>query len=181
MASIGHVVVGLAAGRRFAAGEPAWLRTAMACFGALSLLPDADVIGLSWGVRYGAEWGHRGATHSFVFAVAAGVLVALLARPLRVPWGRTTLTAVLVLASHPLLDVLTDGGRGCALFWPFDLTRHFAPWRPLPVAPIGVHFFSARGLHVALSELAWFAPLLVYALWPRRETSPPHPPAAAPR
>src|SRR5688572_7732825 len=101
----------MAAGKRFAQGQPAWRRASMACFGALSLLPDADVIGLAWGVRYGDEWGHRGATHSFVFAAAVGVLVGLLARPLRVPFGRTALTAALVLASHPLLDVLTDGGR----------------------------------------------------------------------
>ena len=24
---------------------------------------------------------------------------------------------------------------GCAFFWPFDLTRYFLPWRPIPVAP----------------------------------------------
>jgi len=75
--------------------------------------------------------------------------------------------ASLVLVSHPLLDTLTDGGLGCALFWPFDLTRYFAPWRPIPVAPIGLAFFSPFGLFVAAVELVIFAPLFWFALTPR--------------
>jgi hypothetical protein len=35
--------------------------------------------------------------------------------------------ATLVAASHAGLDTLTGSGLGCALFWPFDLTRYFAP------------------------------------------------------
>lgn len=68
-----------------------------------------------------------------------------------------------------LLDTLTDGGRGCALFWPFSEERHFAPLRPIPVAPIGLDFISERGFRVALVELVLFAPVFAYALWPRRE------------
>jgi inner membrane protein len=52
--------------------------------------------------------------------------------------------------------------------WPFSLERFFAPWRPIPVAPIGFGFLSARGMRVAGVELVAFAPLFVYALWPRR-------------
>ena len=61
--------------------------------------------------------------------------------------------AALVVASHALLDTLTDGGLGCALFWPFDLTRYFAPWTPLPVSPIGLGYLSPYGLYVATVEL----------------------------
>lgn len=82
--------------------------------------------------------------------------------------ARTGLLASLVLASHALLDTLTDGGRGCALFWPFSDARYFAPYRPIPVAPIGLGFLSARGLSVAAVELVIFAPLFAYVLWPRR-------------
>jgi hypothetical protein len=71
--------------------------------------------------------------------------------------------AAVVVASHPLLDILTDGGLGCALFWPFDDTRYFAPWRPIPVAPIGLAFFSPFGLTVAIWEAVIFAPLWWYA------------------
>lgn len=70
-------------------------------------------------------------------------------------------------ASHGLLDAMTDGGLGIALFWPFTPERYFAPWRPLPVAPIGARLVSARGLRVMLTELVQFAPVFVYALWPR--------------
>ena len=73
-----------------------------------------------------------------------------------------------VVASHPLLDSLTTGGKGCALLWPFDLTRYFAPWRLIPVAPIGLAFFSSRGLAVAFVELLLFLPCFIYALWPQR-------------
>jgi hypothetical protein len=59
---------------------------------------------------------------------------------------------------------MTDGGLGCALFWPFDLTRYFAPWRPIQVAPIGLAFLSPYGAIVALSEIVLFLPLFVFAL-----------------
>jgi inner membrane protein len=174
MASIGHVAVGMAAARseRQPASSRRKLAVSMLLWSALSLLPDADVIGFAFGIRYADPWGHRGATHSFVFALAVGVFVGLFACIRgRAPFWRTAALATLVLASHPLLDTLTDGGRGCALFWPFDDTRHFAPLRPIPVAPIGLAFLSRRGLGVAAAELLLFAPLFLYALWPRRRNA----------
>ena len=80
------------------------------------------------------------------------------------PALRTGLFAAVVLATHPLLDTLTDGGLGCALFWPIDLTRYFAPWRPIQVAPIGLAFLSSYGAIVAMSEIVLFLPLFVFAL-----------------
>src|SRR5258708_29095439 len=130
------------------------------------MLPDADVVGFGLGVRYEDPWGHRGATHSFAFAIVVGIAVGLLLRRFTRPAIRTMLFAVAVLASHPLLDTLTDGGLGAALFWPFDLTRYFAPWRPIQVAPIGLDFFTTYGLIVALSEIVLFLPIFVYALKP---------------
>ena len=139
-----------------------------AAWSALSLLPDADVIGFSLGVEYGDPWGHRGATHSLTFAVVAGLAIGLLSRRSGRPLLRTALFAIAVLASHGLLDTLTDGGLGAALFWPFDLTRYFAPWRPIPVAPIGLAFLSPYGLIVSATEAILFAPVLFYALRPAR-------------
>jgi inner membrane protein len=150
----------------------------MALWSAVSLLPDADVIGFRLGVHYGDPWGHRGATHSLVAAVALGLAIGLAARCFKRPVRRTALLAIVVLASHGLLDTMTDGGLGCALFWPFDLTRYFAPWRPIPVAPIGLAFFSPAGAIIGLTELVLFSPLLLYALWPGRPeaTRPVAPP-----
>ena len=86
-----------------------------------------------------------------------------LQRPIRVG-----VTAAVVFASHGFLDTLTDGGLGSALLWPFSDQRFFAPWRPLPVAPIGRAFLSSRGLYVLLVEAIVFAPVMFFALWPRR-------------
>jgi inner membrane protein len=44
-----------------------------------SMLPDIDVIGYRLGVPYGAFWGHRGFTHSVLFAcLLAGVVTILI-------------------------------------------------------------------------------------------------------
>ena len=167
MASIGHIAVGMAAARAYRGGvEPRW--SSMAWWSALSMLPDADVIGFSLGVEYGDPWGHRGATHSLTLAVGIAAAIGIAAPRFRLPRFRTFAIAAVVLASHGLLDTLTDGGLGCALLWPFDLTRYFAPWRPIPVAPIGLDFLSPSGLFVALTELVLFAPLIVFALRPSR-------------
>ena len=148
--------------------RPARLAASMLLWSALSLAPDADVIGFRFGVHYADTWGHRGATHSLAFSIALAFVIAALAALLRARFVRTFLTAALVLTSHAVLDMLTDGGLGCGFLWPFDDTRYFAPWNPIPVAPLGRHFFSRAGLSVALTELVMFAPLIAYALWPRR-------------
>ena len=49
--------------------------TAGVIWSGLSLLPDADVIGFRFGVRYEDTWGHRGATHSLTFALGVGISV----------------------------------------------------------------------------------------------------------
>jgi inner membrane protein len=150
----------------------------MVFWAALSFLPDADVIGFGLGIRYEDAWGHRGATHSLAFSLALGIAVGLFAPRFGRPAVRTGLIATLVVASHALLDTLTDGGLGCALLWPFDLTRYFAPWTPLPVSPIGFGYLSPYGFYVAVTEIAVFAPLLVYALRNRkRRTGQPAKPS----
>jgi inner membrane protein len=171
MASLGHIAVGMAAVRLYSNEQPSpRLSLSSALFwSALSFLPDADVVGFAMGVRYADEWGHRGATHSLVFAAAVGAMVGVAAPRFRRAAIRTGVLATLVLASHPLLDTLTDGGLGCALLWPFSNERFFAPWTPLPVAPIGRDFFSAEGFRVAATEVLALGPILAYAAWPRRK------------
>src|SRR3954470_24942868 len=135
MASVGHIAVGLGAARASQGeGTPRW--PALLFWSALSLLPDIDVVGFLRGVPYGAPWGHRGATHSLTLAIAGGVLTGIAGRAFNRPILRTAVVATVVLASHGLLDTMTDGGLGAALLWPFSLVRYFAPWRPIPVAPV---------------------------------------------
>lgn len=148
---------------------------AFAAWSALSLLPDVDVIGFGLGVRYEDEWGHRGATHSLAFSIALALTIGLaawLATRSRRSAARIAVLASAVLVSHALLDTMTDGGLGCALLWPFDLTRYFAPWNPIPVAPIGLSFLSVYGFGVALIELMLFAPIFWFALSTSRVTTP---------
>ena len=170
MASIGHVVVGLAGARVLADGGGGvgmrW-QTAL-LLSALSLWPDADVIAFWLRVPYRAEWGHRGATHSLLLALLAGVACSYLLGRTKSRL-RSILVCVGVAASHGLLDALTDGGLGAALLWPWSLQRIFFPLRPLPVAPIGLHLLSERGVSVLLREALLFLPLLLWALWPRRQ------------
>jgi inner membrane protein len=170
MASIGHVAIGLAA-RRYhdRGGAGRWTAVAGAVvWCGLALLPDADVVAFSLGIPYSDPWGHRGATHSLAFAAAAGLLAALACRWGGLPVWRTSWLVAAVVAIHGVADAFTDGGLGSALLWPFSDERFFAPWTPIPVAPIGLHFLSMRGLRVAAVELLLFAPFFVYGLWPRR-------------
>jgi len=130
-------------------------------------LPDIDVIAFSLGIPYHAPFGHRGALHSLAFAALCGVLAALAAGPLRLPVARLGLIVGTVMATHGLLDTLTDGGLGVALLWPFSDARYFASWRPIPVAPIGRRLFEADGLALMLRECILFLPFFVIGLWPR--------------
>jgi inner membrane protein len=130
-----------------------WVLTALC-----SILPDADVLNFAFGVRYGSLFGHRGFTHSIVFALSVGLIVGLFAfRGTRTGLSNTALIIHFTLAtlSHPVLDMMTDGGSGVALFAPFSAERYFLPWRPIEVSPIGMRFFSERGLEVLENEIVW--------------------------
>ena len=149
---------------------------------ACSLLPDLDVLGFRFGIHYADFWGHRGFTHSLVFAASiAGVIVAAgfrhgvaEMRPLLM-WSYF----FLVTASHGFLDAMTDGGLGVAFFAPFDNRRFFLPWTPIRVSPIGVNrFFTSRGLAVLHSEILWIwlpAIALSVAAFLLRRSSQPSP------
>jgi inner membrane protein len=135
---------------------------------ACSIVPDADVGGVPLGIPFDSVLGHRGLSHSLLFAAAlAAVVVALGFRhvPEGVSRARLWLYFFLATASHGVLDALTNGGPGIAFFAPFDNTRYFFPVRPVVVSPIGLRpFFSEWGLRVIESELIWiWLPSLIFA------------------
>lgn len=159
MASVfSHTVVALAVGKlsivRSMPSRFWWL--SILC----SILPDIDVLSFAFGINYGDVLGHRGLTHSLSFALVLAFLVVQV-------WFRDVPTWTLmwwvliahffiVTASHGMLDAMTDGGLGIAFLAPFDNTRHFFPWRPVLVSPIGIApFFSRYGFDVLVSELLW--------------------------
>ena len=137
-------------------------RLLLAAAGA-SILPDVDSIGFHLGIPYGHMMGHRGFTHSIVFALVIG----LLGMPLASKLQAHRITAFLVLfistLSHGLLDALTSGGLGIAFFSPFSNRRFFFPWRFIRVSPLSVEgFMNENGWEVLRSEFMWiWLPALV--------------------
>ena len=162
---ITHAIVPIAAA---VALEPQRVPVRLAVAGAvLAMLPDADVLGFKLGVAYADDWGHRGATHSLIFAALLASLSALFWPEIRSGFAWAFL--FFAAGSHGLLDMLTDGGLGVALFWPVETVRHFFGITPIRVSPIGAGFFSARGLETVRSELllVWL-PVAFTALAVRR-------------
>ena len=163
--------LGQGAGQRLRGDWRFWTSAAVC-----SALPDLDVIGFDFGVKYGDLWGHRGMTHSILFAAVMGIAAAVFlggSRPDRV--GQTVLL-FLIACSHGVLDAMTDGGLGVAFFSPFDTTRYFFPWRPIFVSPLRAsRFFTQRGLRIVLNELVvvWVPMILIglalYAFQRRKE------------
>jgi inner membrane protein len=164
---ISHVVPALALG--YGLGSVRVPRAAWILGAALAVLPDADSIGYRMGIRYSDVLGHRGVSHSLLFAVFAAGLASLL---FWLSTGRRHSLSVLsaylaiVAASHGCLDALTNGGLGVAFLAPFSNQRFFFPARPILVAPLSIHaFFGPWGARVLMSELVWVGiPCLVVAL-----------------
>lgn len=121
-----------------------------------SVLPDLDVLAFRFGIPYADSLGHRGASHSLPFALLLGLVAYLLSRRLRaggfVAFGFVAASAV----SHGLLDMLTNGGHGVALWWPMSQERLFFPWQVIDVSPLSLRrLASSKGLEVLQSELLW--------------------------
>ena len=172
-----HALVAASLGQ---AGKPDWRKdwrfwyVAVLC----SILPDVDVLGFRFGIHYGDLWGHRGMTHSLLFAaVIAAIMAFRFKYPARERW-KLGLLLFVITASHGLLDAMTNGGLGVAFFSPFDRTRYFLPWTPIQVSPIGAGgFFSTRGLEVIWSEIVWLwgptiiVGIVLYTLARRRDAA----------
>ncbi len=158
MASLlSHAVAALGIGACFY--KPEIPKSVWVIGAACSVIPDLDVIGFRFGVRYGDFWGHRGFTHSLLLAALLALFIVALGfrhGVTKMPPLCMCLFFFLATASHGLLDAMTDGGLGVAFFSPFDNHRYFFPWTPIRVSPIGVgRFFGARGLAVLESEFLW--------------------------
>ncbi|KAA8999306.1 metal-dependent hydrolase [Affinibrenneria salicis] len=133
---------------------------------AFSMLPDVDVLSFKLGVNYGNILGHRGFTHSLLFAVALPTLALLCHRFFRTGLLRIWCFLTVSLLSHSLLDSITTGGRGVAWLWPWENTRFFAPWQVIKVAPFSLaRYDTPYGHAVIASELLWvWLPGLVLVL-----------------
>jgi inner membrane protein len=142
-----------------------------------SVLPDLDVLAFRLNVAYSHVLGHRGFSHSLLFALGLALLALISAPLLRSSRPLAFIFVGLAAVSHPLLDMITNGGLGVALFWPWSAERFFAPWRVIEVSPLSLHrLFGPRGIAVFTSELLWvWLPALLAAcllLFLRRVAEP---------
>jgi inner membrane protein len=176
-----HAIAGLAIGTAFHRPHTRarfWVLGAVA-----ATIPDLDGVGFWVGVPYNSVFGHRGFTHSFVFAaiVATVGVLAFRDRAFDRDRRRIWLYLFLATASHGVLDAMTSGGGGVAFFAPVVNERYFFPWRPILVSPMNPRrFFSARGAAILVSELVWvWIPAAVFVattyLVRRRSVSDPGP------
>jgi inner membrane protein len=146
----------------------------------LGALPDLDVVVYPLGLNAPDVLGHRGITHSLPFAaVFAALVVRVVFREpkWRAAWMRLWVVFFAALASHALLDAITNGGQGIAFFAPFSGARWHFPWQPIRVSPIGLTaFFSIEGLRVLQNEFVWLwlpsAFVAALARYLRRPTAP---------
>ena len=160
-----HIAVPVAA--RLGVGKVALPATLLSMGLLLSVLPDADVLLHRLGVPYESEFGHRGASHSFAFALLASTIcTAIYARMFNRSFMWPWLYLFVCAASHPLLDTCTNAGHGAALLWPISEQRFFATFRPIEASPLSLRrFFGEPGLRVLLSELLWvWLPMLTMGL-----------------
>jgi len=135
-----------------------------------SVLPDIDSLAFYYGIRSGEVFGHRGFTHSLLFALLLGVVVVVLAfrdAPLfSKKWWELAAFFFAITASHGMLDAMTDKGYGVGFFVPFDNTRYFLPWRLIPASPMRISkFLSYAGVEVVLGEMLWiWLPLIAFTI-----------------
>lgn len=125
-----HALLPLAATLAMSRRPIRWALAITAAFAAAA--PDLDgVVGHLWHLPSNSIYSHRGATHSVFVALAAGLIAACFSRQLRVkPLTAGTVVAA-AMASHGILDMMADSGRGVAYLWPLTPVRLFASWRPI--------------------------------------------------
>ena len=98
-----------------------------------AMAPDLDgLMHPLFGVARDSIYSHRGFSHSLFIALVAGALAAAGHRHLKVRPLTAAVVVAASMASHGLLDMMTDSGRPVAYLWPLTSLRMFADWRPFP-------------------------------------------------
>jgi len=109
----------------------------------------------------GTIYAHRGVFHSAAFlTLASAILAASIAGRHVRSWVALWLLWSACAITHPLLDMLTDGGSGVMLLYPVTAHRYFFRWRPIHVSPLSIMQFFGRAGYILKSE----APFSVAAL-----------------
>ncbi len=155
--SIGHSLSGIAVSSLFAS-RPHVLRVVFLCV-LCSVFPDFDAVGLRLGVPYQHWLGHRGFSHSILFAVFLALIALLFILNSEKSLKKRALFFTAFFACvllHDILDAMTNGGLGVAFFSPFSERRFFLPWRLIEAPPFSPRYLiTSRGLAMMRSELVW--------------------------
>jgi len=137
-----HALVPLAATLAFAKAPVPWRLVIVAAFA--SAAPDLD-----WFFRHlfhvapESIYAHRGATHSLFAALSAGLLAASAHRQLGVRPLAAGVAVSAAMATHGLLDMMTNSVQPVAYLWPLSSVRLFADWRPFHGSEVHMaHLFA---------------------------------------
>jgi inner membrane protein len=151
-----HAAVGLGLAHLAANRRMPWAYWGTAAL--LACAPDGDVFSSA---QYGTLMGHRGITHSLLFAAALSLPVAAVAyRRFGMRWWALAGLLFAIVASHGLLDAMTRGGASIPFFWPLE--GRYGNWGPMHVSDIAVQLPDPRTSRAIRSELLWvWLPLTV--------------------
>jgi inner membrane protein len=144
----------------------------------LSILPDIDVVAFKAGIPYGHMFGHRGFSHSILFAFLVSLLVAFAVKQSKLSKNLLVWLYLFICAvSHGLLDAITNGGLGVGFFIPFSSERYFFEYRPIKVSTLSFdRFINGKGPAVLQNEFLYIwipAFLLLLALYFLKKRSAP--------
>ncbi len=153
-----HGLVGAALASAGREAIPVWRLFAVLVLA--SMAPDLDVVGYLLGVPYDHMFGHRGFTHSILFAFLLGFGAGTACFPelkfLSLNWWWVCGLIFLSCGSHGVIDATTNAGLGIGFFVPFSGERYFFPWRPILTPPVSpFEFFDAYGMKVLRSEFRY--------------------------
>ncbi|MEW6127851.1 MAG: metal-dependent hydrolase [Acidobacteriota bacterium] len=151
-----HAVAAVALGRSYTTKplpKRFWILSALC-----AVAPDMDVMGKRFGIEYTDLLGHRGFTHSIIFALVLSALIVLIF--FSKPIANISRKMIFILfftatISHGILDAMVDGTLGVAFLAPFANTRFFLPFRPIVSSPVGWSFFSLAGAMTLMNEFVW--------------------------
>ena len=127
--------------------------------GLAAVAPDLDTYAMFLlDIPRGSVFAHRGVFHSPFFLILVTAFAAVLVAR-HSPRSAACLAAIWAgcAITHPLLDMLTDGGSGVMLLFPFSDVRLFFPWRPIHVSPLGILRFFSRAGYILKSEAPFCA------------------------
>jgi inner membrane protein len=172
--SVAHAMIAVAVGS--AVAPRPLFRRFLIVGAACAVLPDIDAIGRLYGSGgdITALGGHRGFTHSLVFAALLGSIAAfgtVSSERWRGHRVRFAAFVALVTASHGILDTLTSIGAETSpvqFLSPFSKRGYTASWHPIE-GPFSELFLCLVPLVVFTRTVCHLRGIP----WPRRKTEPP--------